>query len=214
MAAILQPRFQITRVQSHTIAQLWAKICRFSPLKMSGIQIGSPSDLHYKITPHSDILVKVLQGGILWPQRLEREKNKSPEENLMACPLLYRVTITSSSDIKFVVHFVCSGWSREGQSGQTWPLAVCFWGFVPRPKFFGRLCTLTLTREPLEPAGVLDWYSPILHPCTKCRISHCLLFVHCDVIAHRLVVIEAASCVQSARVVDTSRWYAIVFRCL
>ena len=34
---------------------------------------GSPSDLRYKITPHSDILAKVPRGGVLRPQRLERE---------------------------------------------------------------------------------------------------------------------------------------------
>ena len=69
----LQPRFQIARVQSRNIAQLWGKICRFLLLKMYGIQIG-PSDLHHKITPHSNILAKVLWGGILWPRRLERKK--------------------------------------------------------------------------------------------------------------------------------------------
>jgi len=34
LVRVLQPRFQITRVQSRTIAQLWGKICRFLPLKM------------------------------------------------------------------------------------------------------------------------------------------------------------------------------------
>ena len=35
--------FQITGVQNHTIiAQLWDKICRFSPSKMQEIQIGPP----------------------------------------------------------------------------------------------------------------------------------------------------------------------------
>jgi len=52
------------RVQSYTIAKLYSKICRFSPLQ---IQIGPPSDLHYKITPHSDTVAKVLRGGVLWP---------------------------------------------------------------------------------------------------------------------------------------------------
>jgi len=37
------------------------------------------SDLCYKITPHSDILAKVLWDGVLRPWRLEREKNKSQE---------------------------------------------------------------------------------------------------------------------------------------
>jgi len=50
------------------------KICRFSPIKMYGIPIGPPSDLCYKITPHSDILAKVPWSGVLRPQRLEREK--------------------------------------------------------------------------------------------------------------------------------------------
>ena len=52
------------------------------------IQIGPPSDLRYKITPHSHILAKDPRVGVLRPRRLEREKiNKleyGPMPNVMA----------------------------------------------------------------------------------------------------------------------------------
>jgi len=74
----LQPRLPFTRVQSRTIAQLRGKIYLpiFAPQNV-GIQIEPPSDLRYKITPHSDILAKVPQGGVLRPRRLEHEKNNN-----------------------------------------------------------------------------------------------------------------------------------------
>jgi len=34
----------------------------------------APSDVRYKITPHSDILAKVQLGGVLQPQRLGCKK--------------------------------------------------------------------------------------------------------------------------------------------
>jgi len=46
-----------------------------------GVTDRAPSDLHYKITKHSDILAKVPQGGILWPQRLERKKEINNNNN-------------------------------------------------------------------------------------------------------------------------------------
>jgi len=48
----------------------------FAPQNFKMDRDRAPSVLHYKITPHSDILAKVMPGGILQPQRLEHEKNK------------------------------------------------------------------------------------------------------------------------------------------
>ena len=38
--------------------------------------MGAPSDLRYKITPHSDILTKVPQSGVFHLGRLSHEKMK------------------------------------------------------------------------------------------------------------------------------------------
>jgi len=71
----LQPRFQIARVQSRTIAQLWGKICRFLPPQNIGDTDRAPCDLRYKIiyTPHSNVPAKVPWGGALQPRR-QRDK--------------------------------------------------------------------------------------------------------------------------------------------
>jgi len=52
----------------------------------------APSDLHYKISPHSDILAKVPRGGVLQPRRLECKKINYCSKTL-ACPSLYRAAI-------------------------------------------------------------------------------------------------------------------------
>jgi len=52
-----------------------AKFADFHPSKYRDTD-RAPSDLHYKITSHSDILAKVAQDSVLWPQRLEYVKNK------------------------------------------------------------------------------------------------------------------------------------------
>ena len=62
----LQPRFQSRRVQSRTIEQPWGKFADFRPSKFRDTD-RAPSDVLYKITPHSYILAKVTRGGVLRP---------------------------------------------------------------------------------------------------------------------------------------------------
>jgi len=63
------------RLENAEIGEKSGQNLQIFALQNVGDTDRAPSDLRYKITPHSDILTKVPRGSLLRPRRLER-KNK------------------------------------------------------------------------------------------------------------------------------------------